>query len=128
MNLARPKTLQTITARLRQCYRSAVPEPIRRVIKDGILGARGPYTKRFFQELDELQDESYSAIAQWLSERFQPTSVLDLGCGTGQLLVAFRKAGVAHCAGTEFTKYAVRHCRQLGLDVVRADLCMLLKI
>lgn len=98
------------------------------MIRNRLFGARRPYTERFFRQLDEWQEESYSAIAQWLIDRFQSTSVLDLGCGTGQLLVEFRKAGVARCAGVEFSKYAVRHCRNLGLDVVQADLGMPLKI
>lgn len=49
----------------------------------------------------------------------QPTSVVDLGCGRGELLARVASAGV-RCAGLEAAPDRVREARSRGLSVARA--------
>lgn len=49
-------------------------------------------------------------------------SVLDLGCGTGGLLLQLRQRGHAALVGIELDEAAVVACVQRGLDVLQADL------
>ncbi len=50
------------------------------------------------------------------------TSVLDLGCAEGQLLVMLRERGHEPLAGVELDEQAVIACVQQGVDVIHADL------
>ncbi|QNN20793.1 homoserine O-acetyltransferase [Planctomycetales bacterium ZRK34] len=49
-------------------------------------------------------------------------SVLDLGCGNGELLARLRARGHDPVQGIELSQRAVRSCLQRGLDVVRRDI------
>jgi len=49
-------------------------------------------------------------------------SVLDLGCGNGELLAALRARGHKHTMGVELDQQAVLACVGRGVDVVQADL------
>ncbi|MGD0768464.1 MAG: homoserine O-acetyltransferase [Tepidisphaeraceae bacterium] len=48
-------------------------------------------------------------------------SVLDLGCGNGELLSRLAQAGGARTVGVELEPQAIISCLQRGLDVVHAD-------
>jgi len=48
--------------------------------------------------------------------------VLDLGCGTGELLARLRERGHRNVMGIEWDERAVLECVRRGLDVVQADL------
>ncbi len=50
------------------------------------------------------------------------TSVLDLGCGDGQLLAALRRRGHRRLMGVELDEPAIVQCARRGLDVIHADL------
>ena len=49
-------------------------------------------------------------------------SVLDLGCGTGELLARLKLRGDARIMGVEQDQRAIVECVRRGLDVVQADL------
>jgi homoserine O-acetyltransferase len=49
-------------------------------------------------------------------------SVLDLGCGTGGLMLQLRQRGHRHLTGIELDELAVVECVRYGLDVLQADL------
>ncbi len=49
-------------------------------------------------------------------------SVLDLGCGTGGLMLQLRQRGHRHLTGIELDELAVVECVRWGLDVLQADL------
>ncbi len=49
-------------------------------------------------------------------------SVLDLGCGTGELLARLRDRGHKHIMGVEWDERAIVACVRHGLDVVQSDL------
>jgi homoserine O-acetyltransferase len=50
------------------------------------------------------------------------TSVLDLGCGDGQLLTMLHWRGHEHVVGVELDEQAVIACVRRGVDVIQADL------
>lgn len=64
---------------------------------------------------------SYQWIAKSIVEMFSPKSVVDIGCGRGQLLSALKKRGVV-CRGLEYSSAALNICRQNSLDVTKFDL------
>lgn len=49
-------------------------------------------------------------------------SVLDLGCGRGDLLLHLRQRGEARLVGLELEERCVLKCAERGLDVIHADL------
>jgi homoserine O-acetyltransferase len=48
--------------------------------------------------------------------------ILDLGCGTGELLARLRERGHRRIVGVELDEHAILACVRRGLDVVQADL------
>jgi homoserine O-acetyltransferase len=50
------------------------------------------------------------------------SSILDLGCGTGELLARLRGRGHRRIIGVELDEQAILACMRRGLDVVQADL------
>jgi SAM-dependent methyltransferase len=79
------------------------------------------YTALYFAELDVTASSSAPAIATSIARRFEPRSVIDVGCGTGALLAALKQLGVA-TLGLEHAEAARVVCRQRGLDVRDFDL------
>lgn len=58
-------------------------------------------------------------ILEWIPSG---ASVLDLGCGEGELLKRLQQRGHRHIMGIEWDERAIVACVQQGLDVVQADL------
>jgi len=50
------------------------------------------------------------------------SSVLDLGCGCGELLYRLKRAGYDALTGVELDEHAIISCTKLGLDIIYADL------
>ncbi|MCC6124831.1 MAG: homoserine O-acetyltransferase [Pirellulales bacterium] len=50
------------------------------------------------------------------------SSILDLGCGSGELLARLRERGHRRIIGVELDEQAILACMRRGLDVVQADL------
>jgi homoserine O-acetyltransferase/O-succinyltransferase len=58
-----------------------------------------------------------------IAELIDPaSSVLDLGCGTGELLAHLRELGFARLVGVELDERAVVSCVKAGFDAIHADL------
>jgi SAM-dependent methyltransferase len=86
-----------------------------------------------FASHEELYDADYyrreraemavsgPAIAGGLVARCAPASAIDVGCGSGAVIVALRELGVA-VAGLEYCEAAFAICRDLGLAVHRFDI------
>jgi SAM-dependent methyltransferase len=85
-------------------------------------------------EHDEIYDNEYytglvdpcmtiscEVIAKSIIDAFSPKSVVDVGCGTGLLLLELRKHGIS-CVGLEYSKSAIDICRQRDLHVIKFDL------
>ncbi len=64
---------------------------------------------------------SVGVIAASILERYQPRTVVDVGCGTGLLLVHLREAGV-QVEGLEYSEAACKVCRERELKVHRVNL------
>jgi SAM-dependent methyltransferase len=122
---------------LRSLYH-LVPTPLRRLAQNHPL-LRGPrgwivrhvqrvawhdelYDQGYFQgQIDESAARSAPAITRSVIEVVAPRSVIDLGCGTGQVLLAFARQGVTG-RGLEYAQAAIALCRQRGLDVTRYNI------
>jgi homoserine O-acetyltransferase/methionine biosynthesis protein MetW len=52
----------------------------------------------------------------------QGSSVLDLGCGHGELLCRLKMLGFTRLTGVELDEHAIISCARLGLDILYADL------
>ena len=105
------------------------------------LASFGPTQRlrdRLFSQHTGLHDEYYSAdyfaeeifaiasktapmFARSTIEKLGMTSIVDVGCGTGDNLKAFVDAGVVG-HGVDLAQAAIELCRQKGLDVVQMDL------
>lgn len=108
-------------SRIRSAYRGCVPEPFRRRVRKVIDLASRSYSDRYFSYIDEHQQISYAKMAASIMGHFAPASVIDAGCGSGGLLLALKRAGVADCRGLEFSKAGRKACRKKGLNVVAGD-------
>ena len=65
--------------------------------------------------------QSAARIAATIAEDLKPTTVIDVGCGTGALLAALRERGCRVC-GLEYAEAALVHCRARQLEVEKFDL------
>jgi SAM-dependent methyltransferase len=79
------------------------------------------YTAAYFAWVDETARASADAIVASIVHRFGPNSVIDVGCGTGAVLEAFKRMGVVS-SGLERAEAARALCRQRGLNVQNFDL------
>jgi SAM-dependent methyltransferase len=80
------------------------------------------YDEKYFKtEVEGPAVASASAMARTIIEHFHPHSVVDIGCGTGALLVAFREFGCS-VSGLEYAEAALRYCRERNLDVRKFDI------
>jgi hypothetical protein len=68
------------------------------------------YNSEFFDEINEGSLQSAKIVVPLIIERFNPSSVIDFGCGTGAWLSVFKSNGVKEV---------------LGLDGYRYDRCLL---
>lgn len=82
-------------------------------------GHQDIYDEAYYDNRDA--EKSARAIADSLVAEFSPTRVLDLGCGTGDLLNALREHGVEGL-GLELSDAALKVCRERGLNVRQFDL------
>ncbi len=81
---------------------------------DGVLPAENNVRSIFFHNRLDLQR---------LAELIEPgSSVLDLGCGSGQLLSLLRRRGSGNLLGLELSAKAIVDCVGQGLRVVQRDL------
>lgn len=80
------------------------------------------YTEEYY--LDEVEGSaalSAPTIARSIRSEFKPNRVVDVGCGTGALLVTLRDSGCT-CLGLECADAALQICRSRGLNVRKFDL------
>jgi SAM-dependent methyltransferase len=126
---------------LRTVYRTAFPEPWRLALATADPGSSvhrfaGPikHLLQHFALQEELYDRSFHeetvawparksapAMARSIRETFAPGSVVDVGCGTGELLHALRGVGVPG-TGFEYSEASLAVARARALKVVKLDL------
>jgi methionine biosynthesis protein MetW len=61
----------------------------------------------------------YKIILAWIKKE---SSVLDLGCGDGELLAVLIKEKQVHAQGIELSETAIQHCVAQGLSVFQQDI------
>lgn len=80
------------------------------------------YDEKFFLEsIDPPARLSAPAISRSIIEAFSPSTVIDVGCGTGALLMELKSLG-ATVSGLEYSRVGLEMCQSRGLDVHRFDL------
>lgn len=122
---------------LKAAYRS-LPESVKS------LTTKGQALYPFFQPIksflhrhakhDEVYDQTYylesverpmvrsaPIIAQYIKKQFDPKSVVDVGCGTGQLLLELQNLGV-NGIGLEYSSAAIKIATEKGLNVSHINL------
>jgi len=80
------------------------------------------YDEKYYTDvLDSSYKKSCEVIAESIVKVFSPKSVVDVGCGIGQLLIALKKRGVV-CRGLEYSSAALKICCKNALDVTMFDI------
>lgn len=125
---------------LKNAYKSVLPKKVRqaifRVMPRRLSRARNSpirklgrsadhdelYDERYYTDvLDATYRESCEVIADSIIRAFAPKSVTDVGCGPGQLLLAFTRRGII-CRGLEYSSAGLKIARRNGLEVTKFDL------
>jgi cyclopropane fatty-acyl-phospholipid synthase-like methyltransferase len=74
------------------------------------------YHDNYYKDVESDAVRSAIIMAQSIVERFQPKSVIDVGCGTGALLEIFRQLG-CQVNGLEYSEAGIAYCEKRGLAV-----------
>jgi len=78
------------------------------------------YNSEYFQFVEETTARSANAIADSIFNSLHPSSLVDVGCGTGVLLECLQKKGV-QVKGLEYAEAALEFCRARRLYVMKFD-------
>jgi SAM-dependent methyltransferase len=76
------------------------------------------YDTQYFQFVEQTTGQSAHTIANSIVHSFHPSSVVDVGCGTGVLLECLQAQGV-QVKGLEYAEAALKFCQMRGLDVIK---------
>jgi SAM-dependent methyltransferase len=86
-----------------------------------LLAASEPlYGTSYFREMDAVHASIYQELADAIFARVRPSSVVDVGCGTGYLLALFAAKGV-FVQGLEGSRHAIA-MSSLSERIVRCNL------
>jgi SAM-dependent methyltransferase len=81
------------------------------------------YSPRYYQTIVEpYAQRSAPQMAKSIVESFHPKSVIDVGCGSGALLVALRKLGVHRLLGLDSSEAGLDIASARGLNTRRFDI------
>jgi SAM-dependent methyltransferase len=108
-----------------------VPAPIRtatrgsplvRALKQLVVPTHDDlYDADYYRWVDETTAESAPAIVESILRDLAPRTLLDVGCGTGAVLVECRRRGIA-VRGLEYSEAGLALCLARGLSVTKFDL------
>ena len=80
------------------------------------------YHRDYYAEtVEEPACQSATVMAASMIDAFKPRTIVDVGCGTGALLEAFRQMG-CDVFGLEYSDAALAYCRQRGLPVKKFNI------
>jgi SAM-dependent methyltransferase len=80
------------------------------------------YDADYFQrEVEDWAVRSADPIASSILADLKPSSVVDVGCGTGALLAVFKDRG-CRVLGLEYAESGLEYCRKRNLDVRKFDI------
>lgn len=124
---------------VKKTYKRAVPKRVRHMVYN--IGPLRPMRNAAIRRLelnaehDEIYDSDYynevvdpymeksaRVMAGSVTRTFSPSSVVDIGCGTGLLLATLRKQGISDLKGFDYSTAALDICRSRNLDVEQLDL------
>jgi SAM-dependent methyltransferase len=80
------------------------------------------YDSAYYEEIAATARPSADVIAPILRDRFHPASVLDVGCGSGYFLDAFRELGVRKTVGVDGPFGQAEAVRNRGHEFISIDL------
>lgn len=99
------------------------------------------YSKTYYEGIEAANSRAYDLLAQALVAVFHPSSVVDVGCGSGGISIALRNHGVRDIFPFDFSQASVAMAKSRGLllaqrlDLTRAqrvpaegDLCICLEV
>ncbi len=80
------------------------------------------YDTAYFDMVDRTSGNSAINMAKTIDEQFAPMSVLDVGCGAGNLLDELRGLGI-RVLGLEYATAAIGKCheKRVGCDSIRSQ-------
>jgi SAM-dependent methyltransferase len=88
----------------------------------GLLASHNSiYDAEYYRYVEAAAAQSAVPISNSIILQFSPKSVIDVGCGTGALLAAFRERGCL-VAGVENSDAGLHYCRARGLIVTKFDI------
>jgi len=109
----------------RRVTRSAVLGSLKEAIKRRMAMVADPshlYDSEFFaNRTSESRQFTYSKMADSIVEILRPGSVVDVGCGDGQLLEQLQLKGI-QCLRIEVSEHGVKLCKERGVAVIQMDL------
>jgi len=99
------------------------------------------YSEAYYDGIESANSHAYLLLAETLTEVFRPSSVADVGCGSGGISAALRDRGVEQIYPFDFSQASVdmtqkrgfTNARRLDLTQVEeipatADLCLCLEV
>lgn len=84
-----------------------------------------PYSTEFFVRMGQGSRDSAAAVVPLVMKLLQPRSVIDVGCGTGSWLAAFKQHGVADVLGIDGpyvdpAQLEIETCEFMAADVTQS--------
>lgn len=98
--------------------------PLLQSAKDAILARMSHdqiYDHDYYDHVETWALQSAPAIASSVMRDMAPTSLIDVGCGTGAMLAEFVSRGLTG-KGLEYSQDGLERCQSKGLDVSHFDL------
>jgi SAM-dependent methyltransferase len=80
------------------------------------------YDASYYESVEQTAADSAGPMAATILRDLAPTSVLDVGCGTGALLATIQAHGVRAVRGLEYSADGLARCRERGVEVAPFDL------
>jgi SAM-dependent methyltransferase len=115
-----------MTNEVRKLIKHMIPASIRASIKSSQLARAADHMMRahdsiydreyYDRDVEPGAIQSAGVMAKSIVERFQPKTVIDVGCGTGALLEAFHNLNCQVC-GLEYSEAGLASCRGRKLHV-----------
>jgi SAM-dependent methyltransferase len=107
---------------IRSCWNSKTSRFFRKVVNQ-VRGHDSIYSRAYYERhVESTTKDSAEVMVPSLVRTFLPSSVLDVGCGTGLMLVIFKQMGAERHLGLEYSEAGLDFCRSRGLLVRKFDL------
>jgi SAM-dependent methyltransferase len=84
-------------------------------------GREDVYDREYYLFVDAESTRSAPVIVESVVTQFAPRTLIDVGCGTGALLSAFKAKGIK-TVGLEYSSAGLKVCKGRGLDVYQFNI------